>query len=484
MAQPMLRITSCLFGILTFLLAVALAGPDDLDHIQGEMAGEVSEQSVILQSRLTASSVDDNGDVPGRRGVARFEIADNPGFQGSTFSSWLEASPASDFIVKKKIEALSPATRYYYRLEYGRNRNKTRKGPTRTFRTNSGAERADSTSLVVVTGMNYAFFQNGPRGDGVRAYTEPDKGLGYPALESILNLSPDYFIGTGDNVYYDHPADSAATTPEAMRKKWHEQFVQPRFVELFAQVATYWEKDDHDHRYNDNDNTGDRPPSSELGIRIFREQVPVVDPEEPEAVTYRTYRLSQDLQIWLLEGRDYRSPNRMEDGPEKTLWGIEQRKWLQRTLLESNATFKLIISPTPLVGPDDRSKRDNHTNVGGFRHEGEAFFSWAHSQGFLDKGLYFVCGDRHWQYHSIHPSGFEEFSTGALVDANSRLGVDPGDPDGTDPEGFIEQPYTSIEPSGGFLNVRVIPETHGAARAEFRFFDENGDLLHSVEKRR
>ena len=84
----------------------------------------------------------------------------------------------------------------------------------------------------------------------------------------------------------DHPDQSApmmrseeryydADTIDGMRRKWHEQFVQPRFVDLFRRTPTYWEKDDHDHRYNDNDNTGNRPPSSELGIRsryLFKRQ--------------------------------------------------------------------------------------------------------------------------------------------------------------------------------------------------------------------
>lgn len=469
--------------LLASLLVAPLAGAD-LDHIQGEISGEITDRSVILQSRLTAAVVDEAGDVPGRPGVARFEIADNVEFRNSRFSVWLEAKASSDFIVKSKIENLEPATRYFYRLEFGRGQNNTRTGPIRTFRTNPGKTMREPLSLVVVTGMNYAFFQNGPRGDGERAYSGPDKELGYPALKSILDLDPDYFIGTGDNVYYDHPVDLAATTPESMRKKWHEQFVQPRFVELFARIGTYWEKDDHDHRFNDNDNTGDRLPSSELGTRIFREQVPVVEPGKPDRVTYRTYRMSKDLQIWLLEGRDYRSPNRMEDGPQKTIWGLHQKEWLKRTLLESDAAFKLIISPTPLVGPDDATKRDNHTNIGGFRHEAKEFFEWALQNEMLDNGLYFVCGDRHWQYHSVHPAGFEEFSTGALVDANSRMGVNPGDPKGTDPEGKIQQPYTSTEPSGGFLNVRIQPEIGGGARAEFRFYDENGVLLYSVVKTR
>src|SRR5690606_16063750 len=98
-----------------------------------------------------------------------------------------------------------------------------------------------------------------------------------------------------------------------------------------------------------------------------------------------------------------------------------------------------------------------------------------------DKGFYIVCGDRHWQYHSIHPSGFEEFSTGALVDANSRVGRAPGDPESTDPEAKVRQPFTYAEPTGGFLEIAVAPEGE-RARADFTFRDEHGTVLYTSRK--
>ena len=457
--------------------------PAEIAHLEGEMVGEVTTDSAILQSRLTGPKIDDEGDVPGAQGTARFEFAEDRVFTAARQTPWIEAKPDCDYVVKTKITGLKPDTRYDYRLVFGPDKDDTRQGPTRTFKTLPDRDTAARISFVVVTGMNYHSFHHGRGPEGKRAYRGPDKHLGYPGLAAIRKLEPDFFVGTGDNVYYDHPRKTRAQTVVQLRKKWHEQFVQPRYVELFAEVPTYWEKDDHDHRYNDCDTAGDRPPSNELGIRIFKEQVPVVDPNDANAVTYRTYRAGKLLQIWLVENRDYRSPNPMPDGPEKTIWGRTQRQWLKRTLLESDATFKILISPTPMVGPDDVYKKDNHTNPRGFRHEGTAFFDWAKENGFLQRGLYFACGDRHWQYHSIHPTGFEEFSCGALVDANSRMGVLPGAKRGTDPDAKVKQPYTSKRPSGGFLNVVIEPAAQGKkATAKFDFYDENGLLLYSAAK--
>ncbi|MDQ2914617.1 MAG: alkaline phosphatase D family protein, partial [Chloroflexota bacterium] len=440
----------------------------------------------------------------------RFEVATAQDFGESQKTEWLKAVPDHDFIVKRRVEGLRPGTRYYYRVAYGPDEKSTRLGPVRSFKTLAGPDAAVEVNFVVVTGMNYNGFYRGSR-----AYKGPDRELGYPALKTILDAKPDFFVGTGDNVYYDS-GPKHAQKPDELRRFWHEQFVQPRMIDLMGQVASYWEKDDHDTRYNDADNTGSLEPLPALGKEIFNEQMPVVDPADPKALPYRTYRVSKDLQIWMTEGRDYRSAN-MSNDPNKTMWGAEQLQWLERTLLESDATFKILISPTPMVGPDDINriefmgnaggrgargrqaqspapaaplpaavegqdelKRDNMTNAGGFRRERDQFFAWLRQSGVLKRNFYIICGDRHWQYYSIDPSGVEELSTGAIIDENSRMGRAPGDPLGNDPRALIKQPFTSKEPSGGFLEATVQPGSR--PRAIFRFYDEHGVELYAVTK--
>ena len=497
------------FAFLAAGLCAAQSTRFPIDLRQGVMAGEVGVDSVILQSRLTSTNPRQDPRWEGIRGAegwARFEIADNPEFNASGMTEWIEASPYSDFIVKLKVAGLSPATRYHYRLHYGPERDSARISDAATFRTLAGSGIAAPYSFAVVTGMNYSFFHFTGSGR-VGPYAGPDKELGYPALASMLKLEPDFFVGTGDNVYYDHPGHRGrAQTRHEMRKKHHEQYSQPRFLDLFRHVATYWMKDDHDHRFDDSDavnavrirapkqlayyprtniHEGESgsgfAPSHQLGIEVFQEQMPVVDPAERDPVTFRTHRVSRDLQVWFVEGRDYRSPLDQPDGPRKTIWGEEQKTWLMKTLKESDATFKLLLSATPMVGPDSSSKRDNHTNLNGYRHEGEDFFGWLAEAGISGDEFFIACGDRHWQYHSIRPDGYEEFSSGALVDANAILGSFPGDPNTTDPDGLIKQPYHSPEASGGFLVISVLP-AGPSARAEFRFYDENGTLLYEHVK--
>jgi alkaline phosphatase/alkaline phosphatase D len=504
---PFLRFTSV--AIFLALLACRPEQPAENHQTiflaQGIMAGEVSAASAIVQARLTASDTVLHGDVPGSKGRGRFIYATSSDFADAKMTEWLQAQPNSDFILKAMLQQLSPGTQYYYRLEYGTDQEEDMHlSQTCTFNTLPGADRSDTVEFALVSCLNYYHFHFGNY-DSADAYRGPDKALGYPGLVAIAERQPDFLVATGDNVYFDHPAAQGiarakkagknplpglfdgqeVTTEEGMRRKYHLQFVQPRFVDLLCKVPVYWMKDDHDYRVNDADPSSDFPISHELGIKNFREQLPVVPPDVDSAKTYRTHKVSEDLQIWMVEGRDYRSPNDMPPGPDKSLWGAEQREWLQNSLLASDATFKILITPTPMIGPDDAYKKDNHTNPDGFRDEGEAFFLWLKEHNFHEKNFFIVCGDRHWQYHAVHPSGIEEFSTGTLVDQNARTGRLPGDPESTDPDGRITQYFVQDEPAevtGGFLMISVVPLADEGARAEFVFYDDQGVELYKTIK--
>ncbi|MGV3485978.1 MAG: alkaline phosphatase D family protein [Planctomycetaceae bacterium] len=470
---------------LCLLLSVVLTlqAAADVFTAQGCFSGEVTATGVLLQTRLTAiegPELDASADIPGATGVVCFEYFENERLTDARRSPWVQADPASDFIARVALTELRPATTYYYRPIFGETKDKTRAGKTCRFKTLPGGDSDAELKFCVGSCMNYNKFMHGAlaKASGPVTATEEDKRLGYPAFVAMSSLEPDFFIGTGDIVYYDNILNGPAQTIPELRQCWHEQFRFPRLIEFFSRTPGYWSKDDHDFRFDDADRSKERLPLPQTGIELFREQLPIHRAGDHTSPTYRTHRLNKHLQVWLTEGRDYRSPNRADDGPDKTLWGKEQREWLQSTLKASDATWKILISPTPMVGPDDARKIDNHTNLGGFRHEANEFFDWIqanHIQGFMT-----FCGDRHWQYHSIHPTGVEEFACGALNDENARRGVKPGAKNGTDPDALIRQPYTYGEVTGGFLYVSVRPDAQ--PKLVIEFWDDQGKVLHRVSK--
>ena len=517
------RVYTCVVVLAALCRQVPLQAADVVLG-QGMMAGEVSETSVIIQTRLTQGSQLIDGDLPGNPGKGQFRISTSPSFDRTdktvTVIETVElyAIPANDYMLKTRVTGLEPNTRYYWQCVYvPRGESQNRYSSVYRFKTLAGKEVSQAISFVAVTGMNYHFFHHGyydnPERIGIGfAYSGADKHLGYPALASILGLEPDFFIGTGDNVYYDHPGTLSmhsrgitgplgnwcgeAKTDAEIRRKYHEQFMQRRFIDLFAKVPAYWQKDDHDYRFDDSDpymdaaryREGDGLPSHDQGVRMFLEQLPVSDPKTASPITFRTHRVNQLLQIWLVEGRDYRSPNNMTDGPDKSLWGVVQREWLKGTLLASDAVFKILVSPTPMVGPQGSGtaphwKMDNHLSSKGFKHEGDAFFDWLVDHGFLDSNFFIVAGDSHWQYHAVHPSGIEEFTCGALVTANATVGVFPGAPETTDPDGLVKHLFHSPQARGGFLHITVEnAQEEKPDSIKFIFRDVMGKELYRVKK--
>ena len=470
----------------------------------GPLCGEVRQHSVILQARLssTDTAIEKPGHwfnryaYPAAEGVLGFILAKDSAFtKGGQKIEPTPAKASDDAIVKAAIRDLEPGTAYFYKVIYGTSSDQVDTTEAiYKFKTLQAKNAQNPTRFALSSCMHFERYREGLTGndrfedrDLSEIYTEKDEELGMPGFVEILKHKPDFWIANGDNVYYDHiyeAADYYISTRDSMRLIWHQQFSMPRLQKLFQRIPVYWMKDDHDFRYDDGDTTnrnkgGIHPyPTVEWGIQTFRNQVPITYPDEEDAVTYRTYRLNDAVQIWMIEGRDYRSPNDMEPGPEKTLWGEKQKAWIKKTLQESDAAYKLFISPTPMVGPDDMKKQDNHTNPKGFKHEGDAFFAWAKEQGFKDKGLYFFCGDRHWQYHSIHPTGFHEFACGTLISNTSRIGREPGEEGSTDPNGLITQPYLQEPPVGGFILFDQYYE-EAQPKLDLHWISEFGDTLYS-----
>jgi alkaline phosphatase D len=178
------------------------------------------------------------------------------------------------------------------------------------------------------------------------------------------------------------------------------------------------------------------------GRMVFRQQLPTPQETNP---FYRTFRWGTGVEIWLPDGRNYRSDNDAPDGPGKTLWGEEQKKWIQKSLLASDARWKIMINPNPLVGPDHANKNDNHANPA-FAHEGREFRQWLKDN--VSGRVIVMNGDRHWQYHSVDPeTGLHEFGCGPASDAHA---VPPS-------RGEDKRYHKFLRIKGGFVAVRADP---------------------------
>lgn len=412
----------------------------------GTRVGEVTAHSAIVWTRLTkhpqrnndgvefAKKVDRKsnrptvppvaqieGACPGMAGRVRLRYGLKQDLSDATETGWIDVAEATDFIHQFRLSGLKPDSTYHYASQAKASADGSAQEFRGKFFTAPTPSTPSSFRFCVMT---------------CQGYQDRDHVDGHPIYPSMLALDPKFVTMTGDLVYYDSN-EPRAVTPAVARLHWERMFTLPRLVAMMRNASSYWLKDDHDTLIND---SWPGMKAGELtfdeGQKIFRQQAPIGEQ------SYRTFRWGSDLQIWFTDGRDFRSPNKMPDGPEKTIWGAEQKAWFKRTVRESDATWKLLISPTPLVGPDRKNKNDNHSNAG-FAHEGNEIREWLKAH--VPDNFFVVCGDRHWQYHSVHPTaGTQEFSVGAASD--SHAGGTPGE----------DKTYHRFHRvKGGFLSVEL-----------------------------
>jgi alkaline phosphatase D len=387
------------------------------------------------------------GAVPGISGEVRLTYMEMGTENTKQVVDWQPVDPERDFTRQFHLDGLQPATQYSVVVD-GR---KHSSGPATatldgSFSTAADKEQSRKVTFTVVTGTRY---------------DSRDAGMqGHHFYTSMSKLKPTFFVHTGDIVYYDH-VDPYVTHIDLARFSWNRMFGLPNTRDFLKHVPAYFMKDDHDSW--DNDCWPSMPGEMglftyEQGVRVFDEQVPVSDRRH-----YRTFRWGKDLQIWLVEVRDYRSPNHDPDGPDKTMWGKTQIFWFKDTVERSDATFKILLSPTPIVGPDHlwkATKTDNHADKG-WSYEGDMLRNFISSQ----KNMYFICGDRHWQYISKHEkTGMLEYCSGPSTDAHATT---------------IENPDRAMHlyyrPEGGFLAV-TIDRIDEVPTAVFRHYNVLGEL--------
>lgn len=110
--------------------------PDTIIYqAQGDISGEATDHSIVLQTRLTGAGKPGNHDIPGKAGIARFALDIDSLFLQPKFTAWKQAQAENDFILKWQIDTLQPGTRYYCRLEYGMHGNFIKRGTASSFRT-------------------------------------------------------------------------------------------------------------------------------------------------------------------------------------------------------------------------------------------------------------------------------------------------------------------------------------------------------------
>jgi alkaline phosphatase D len=397
---------------------------------QGVAVGDVSSQSALLWLRTD--------------GPASVQI------EWATVSRWERASKLAtvvapvlrtvsitttsetDYTLTIPLEGLSPATRYRYHVLVGSADQTTRQVPASLVAKGEFSTLPDEKTSAAVT-----FAWSGDLGGQKRCRQGAG---GYPIFDIIRRQHPDFFLFLGDTIYSDDicpsppnepGADFKATTLQTYRVRHRYQRGAEALRQFLETTPVYVVWDDHEVR---NNFAGPFEEQMPAGRQALREYWPIASPVDDPHRLYRRVRYGADLELFILDTRQYRSRNANPDGPAKTMLGAAQLAWLLDGLRTSTATWKVIVTSVPLSIPKggDATVPGNDGWAGGPDGTG---FEWER-RVMVDtilssklKNVVFLAGDVHLaQVNAYDPDrdgviDFHEYVTGPLSARHGKLTV-------------------------------------------------------------
>jgi len=457
--------------------AAATPTPSGAAFTHGVASGDVTDTSVILWTRVDAEA------------EVTAQVALDGQFEQVVATEKVQAEAEDDFVVKASIEGLDPDGSYFYRFLSPDGTA----SPTGTFLT---APAADVARDVV-------FAYSGDSADYLQPFT---------LLTTLRQDDPDFFIYLGDTVIADPEAappggwetplavagvPTATTLPE-YRQLYKNNREDEHLAGLMAATSTYAIWDDHEVV---NDFAGETvdPDMLAAGRQAFLEYMPIrQSPDDPNRL-YRSFRWGKDVELFILDERQYRSaeafcydeegeeeqfPTRIGEeacveglrDPSRTILGTEQKEWLKQALLDSDAKFKFIINEVPIsefiLLPYDRWE--------GYPAEREELLNFITDNGI--ENVVFLTTDLHGAVVNTLENGCMEIITGPI--ARETIGEE------------LEAMEVSIELLEGllpgitdeFYNLDIynyglvkVLTSETPAKVVIEIKDGDGNLMHTVE---
>jgi alkaline phosphatase D len=434
-------------------------GPKIPALAEGVAVGDVTDHSAIVWFRTSGPALAQVAWVP------------EDGSALPAYGAVLATVFGRDFTAKVRLDGLAHGTKYRYWIRIARTDERE------TF--DRVAREAGGGRFATATGPNsstpVAFVWGADLGGQKRCR---DEQTGYAIFERLGQVNPDFFLLLGDSIYADDRcpsppnapgSDFIASTLDDYRAKHRYQRGDAVLQRFLNQVPVYAMWDDHEVR---NNFSGPHEPQMADGRQAFLEYWPIATPFEDPHRLYRRFRWGKDLELFMLDTRQYRDRNAEPDGPTKTMLGAAQREWLLRSLSESTATWKLIATSVPLSNPKKGTALVPGNDSWARAEDGTGFET--ELRGILDvllkqsvRNVVWLATDVHYaQVNEYDPDGdsvtdFREFICGPL----SAAPVKPL------PPGPTFRP-TTLYSEGGFMNFGVV--TVNGATLRMAIIDERG----------
>ena len=277
-----------------FLLVPASSLAAD-EFRSGVTAGEVTNQSAIVWARTN------------HQAYVKAQVATDSVFQNVVAERTLLASDDNDDTVQTTFAGLSPNTRYYYRYCFSGGTPCSNRG---TFKT-APAPDADKTIRFAYSGDETAVAEPGQ--------DHPFWG-NFKAFASMVAEHNDFNIDFGDTIYSD-PEVPGVPPALTLGKKWAMYrtklgLLNVQRLRSTAGLYNHWDDHEFINDFTPHENTFTASNGQVItidphklynrSVRAFRDYEPVTFTQDRGI--YRSFRWGQNLQVFFLDERSFRSP--------------------------------------------------------------------------------------------------------------------------------------------------------------------------------
>jgi len=228
--------------------------------------------------------------------------------------------------VHAQVSGLAPATRYGYAFFTGGAPDFTGRSAIGSFVTAPPAGEQATVRFAATSCTNQS--------------TRP-----FEALSAMAGEDPDLFVHVGDILYND----GVTPTRAAYRANWAAQLDDPGFRDLLSATGAYFTWDDHE--VTDSAEYFEVPQSRrDIAYDTYFETLatPSVT-RDGRRDLWTSYTWGDAVEIIVLDSRAERDEASRE-GPDARYISAEQMAFVQERLLNSTATFRVLLNSVPITG--------------------------------------------------------------------------------------------------------------------------------------
>ena len=198
----------------------------------------------------------------------------------------------------------------------------------------------------------------------------------------------DFAILAGDTVYLNDQDWAPGTNEVLFERVWHrnlEQRAEPHFASFIKSIPTYATWDDHEYGTNNSDKNQSGKENSLVAFDNLWAN-PYRPHHDLKGVFYSFKRAN--VHFMVMDNRWYR------DKTTDTQFGILQKEWLYQELVNSPATFKIIVSGSDVMERDMSVDLDDIGKVVSAHKISGVIFN----AGDIHRNEFKVAENDHWPY--------------------------------------------------------------------------------------